>query len=810
MKKPGRNDPCSCGSGRKYKQCCMRDSGKSEELTPIADIGQQGSVKDLLPRAIAFHQGGKLDEAEAIYLQILALDANQPDALHYLGVIAHARGDYVVSTELIARAMLMRPNDAFAHCNMGNALLGLQRLDDALASYDRALQLAPDLVLALYNRGNVLLDQKRYAEALASYDSVLAKDSTIAQALCNRGNALLGLQLHQQAFDSFSRALAQEPRLTEAICNQGIALEAMNRLDEAIACYLKALQINPNFASAYNNLGSALQKQKRFEEAIACYRRSIELRPDYTEAYNNLGTALQEAGMLENAMSCYATALQLKPDYISAMANLGAALQQNKRFDDAAACYRAVLDLDPSHHYAFGMLANCALQVCDWETMQNLTPLIQARIKENKGVFMPFTLLAYPLTPTEQLTGTQRYLSDKLGGSIPANCSVKTHDHPKIHVAYLSADFYQHSTACLTARLFELHDRERFVVSGISFGPDDQSELRKRLIDAFDHFHDVRLQSDIEVAELLRTLEVDIVVDLKGYTQDARFGILAHRPAPIQVAYLGYPGSMGADFIDYVIADKHVLPFDEQATFAENIVHLPDCYQVNDSLRMPVVQRSSRDACGLPENGFVFCCFNNNYKITSEVFDVWMRLLRAVDGSVFWLLEDNQTARKNIMREADARGVAPERLIFASRVPMDEHLSRQRLADLFLDTVPVNAHTTASDALWADLPILTCKGNAFVGRVASSILHAVELPELVATNLREYESIALRLATDASYMQSIRVKLKANKERSALFDTKRFTGHLEAAYCTMFELAKKGEAPRSFAVPSERVEPKAL
>ena len=374
--------------------------------------------------------------------------------------------------------------------------------------------------------------------------------------------------------------------------------------------------------------------------------------------------------------------------------------------------------------------------------------------------------------------------------------------HDRIRIAYLSTDFHAHATAYLIAGLIESHDRSRFNVIGVSLDRDDHSDMRVRLVGAFDQFHDVRSKSDLEVAKLLNALGIDIAVDLRSYSQDPRPGILAHRPAPIQVGYLAHPGTMGAKFVDYLIADAIVLPFDQQPFYTERIVHLPECYQVNDSRRRIDERTPTRQEAGLPERGFVFCCFDNDYKIHAPVFDVWMRLLGAVEGSMLWLLRDNAVAERNLRTQAAARSIDPDRLVFAERKPAEEHLARHRLADLFLDTLPLNAHTTASDALWAGLPVLTCRGRAFGGRVAASLLHAVGLSELVTDNLQAYEALALRLATDATLLGGLRERLRQNRLSYPLFDTDRFRRHIEAAYTTMWELWQRGERPRSF-----RVEP---
>jgi predicted O-linked N-acetylglucosamine transferase (SPINDLY family) len=376
-----------------------------------------------------------------------------------------------------------------------------------------------------------------------------------------------------------------------------------------------------------------------------------------------------------------------------------------------------------------------------------------------------------------------------------------------MRIAYLSADFRRHATAYLIAELIERHDRERFEIIGLSYGPDDRSDMRARLAGAFDRFVDVRTSSDEAIARLIERSRVDIAVDLMGHTQFARPAILAFRPAPIQAAYLGFPGTTGADFIDYVIADPIVAPFELQPCFTEKIVHLPECYQVNDSARKIATRIPTREEFGLPAEGFVFCCFNTSWKIAPAMFEVWLRLLRAVPGSVLWLLRDNADAERNLRREAAARGADPSRLVFADRLGPEQHLARHRLADLFLDTLPYNAHTTASDALWAGLPLLTCRGETFAARVAASLLESVGLPELVTTSLGDYETLALELATDDQLRRQLRQRLEGNRLTHPLFDTQRFRRHIEAAYQTMWELWQRRESPRSFSVDPQPATP---
>ena len=495
--------------------------------------------------------------------------------------------------------------------------------------------------------------------------------------------------------------------------------------------------------------------------------------------------------------------IALKPDFADAYHNRGNVLKDLKRVEEALASYDRAIELKPDHDYAFDAMFNCLNSLCDWHRATDVADEVIARVLERKSVIFPFTLLGCTDDPLLQLQNARNFIAKKVPRLPRPLRTGTTWHHDKVRIAYLSADFRKHATAYLTAELFERHDRSRFEVIAVSYGGDDRSEMRKRLVAAFDQFHDVRRASDEEVAKRIHNLQVDIAVDLTGHMQDSRPVILAYRPVPIQASYLGFPGTMGAEFIDYVIADKTVAPFEHQLFFTEKIVHLPDCYQVNDTKRDIAKRTPTRQEVGLPEKGFVFCCFNNNRKITPNVFSVWMRLLHAIEGSVLWLLRDYESAERNLRKEAQARGIDPVRLIFADRLPLDDHLARHRLADLFIDTQPYNAHTTASDALWAGLPVVTRLSGSFAGRVAASLLNASGLPELVTYSIEDYEALALRLAKDATLLEGYRRRLAKNRLTHPLFDTDRFRRHIETAYLQMWEIWQRGEQPQSFAVKAD-------
>jgi predicted O-linked N-acetylglucosamine transferase (SPINDLY family) len=614
----------------------------------------------------------------------------------------------------------------------------------------------------------------------------------------NFGLALHNLGRLEEAVAGYDRALALRPDLAEVYYNRGNALRHLDRLDAAIASYDSAIALKPDFAEAYVNRGVALQDLWRPNEALESYDHVLALKPDLAEALNNRGSILREFGRLDEALESCDRAIALKPDLAEALNNRGNILRDLGRFGLALESYERALAVRPDFPDALVGWIEEKRRLCDWsgagehEWKVRITSGLQASLR------VVFTLLSLA-SPAEHLAYARR-VAARFDAHPASFRPAAPRSGGRIRLGYLSADLRTHPVAFLIAGLIERHDRRRFEVLGYSCGPDDGSAIRARLTGAFDHFVDLRAASHRQAAELIHAAAVDILVDLTGYTELGRTAILAHRPAPIQVNYLGYPGTTGADFIDYIIVDGFVVPAVQQPFFSERLVHLPDCYQCNDDQRAISENTPSRAECGLPEQGFVFCCFNNVYKITPEFFDIWMRLLAAVPGSVLWLLDDNPWAKANLAREAAARGIGPDRLVFAPRMPLPDHLARHRLADLFLDTLPYNAHTTASDALWAGLPLLTCAGGSFAGRVAGSLLQAIGLPELVTDSLEEYEALARRLARDGERLAALRASLARNKSTHPLFDTGRFAGTIETAYRQMHETWQAGRPPSAFAV----------
>jgi protein O-GlcNAc transferase len=759
-------------------------------------------IQQKLQQAVAFHQQGLFSHATKIYEEILNQRPNHFDALHLLGVAACQMANPDRGEELIRKALKINPRDASAHFNRGNALRDLARLDEAIASYDKAIASKPDYAAAYAGRGNILVDLNRPDEALLSFDKAIALKSDYAEIFDGRGIALMDLKRLDEAVANFDKAIGLKPGYSKAYYNRGNALTDLNRFEEALASYDKAIYLKPDYAIAHHNRGNVLRALKQFDEALASYDKAVALNPGYATAFNNRGNALTDQKNLHEALVNYDKAISLIPDYAEAYYNRGNALIDLKRFDEAFLSYDRALAINPELFGAEGTRLLAKLRICNWTDLDNECIGLVSSVRSGKASTGPFAFLAISSSPDDQLRCAKLWAAEKFPPSPKVRCHAEPYRHDRIRVAYLSADFREHPVAYLMAGMLECHDPSRFDVTGISLGSDDNSAMRRRVKAAFARFLDVETFSDEQISSLVRSLEVDILVNLMGFTADSRSGILADRPAPVQVNYLGYAGTMGAPYIDYILGDRFTIPEERRACYSEMVVYLPDSFMANDSRRKISKRLPRRAECNLPETGFVFCSFNNSYKILPQTFDIWMRLLRGVDNSVLWLLSTNETAMRNLRREACDRGVDPDRLVFAQQLALNEdHLARQKLADLFLDTLPYNAHTTASDALWAGLPVLTCCGETFAGRVAGSLLNAIGMPELITTTLEAYEQKAADLATHPDKLAIIRRKLEANRRTEPLFNTGRFTRHIEAAYTAMHERHQAGLAPDQIIVP---------
>jgi protein O-GlcNAc transferase len=645
--------------------------------------------------------------------------------------------------------------------------------------------------------------QGRLAEAEANYLEALRLDPHQPDAWHLLGVVLTQTGRAAQGAEHMRRSLSLRPDQPMVYANLGNALSKLGRWQEAIASYRKALALQSSLVDTHHNLGLALAQTGRLDEALECYTRTLERAPGYLNAWIGRGQIHLDRGRYQEALAALDEALRLQPDQPTVLFLRGRLLAQLARPADAAECLREVYRIDPAYEYILGARLWVELHLCQWSEHAALIAQIEMAVNDGKAGSYPFMLFSACDSPELQLRCAREF-SARHRPAVPPLWQGTRYHHDRIRIAYVSEDFRSHPTAYLLMGLWEQHDRQRFEIIAISLRPEEDSALGRRVKSAFDRFIDVSGLADAEIARRMRDLEIDIAVDLMGYSGAALHSILARRPAPVQVNYLGYPGTLGSADADYLIADEFLIPEANRSYFTEQVVYIPGTYQPNDSRRALGAAVPSRAATGLPPDGFVWCSFNNAYKLTPRLLDIWCRLLQAVLGSVLWLIPTAKEAERNLRNELTARGIDPARLIIAPSVPNPEHVARIALADLCLDTSPVNGATTTSDALWAGVPVVTCAGRSFVSRMAGSLLTGVGLPELITTTWRDYEELALALASEPERLARLRAKLHDLKSRSALFDTDRARKHLESAYLTMWERQRRGEPPASFAVEELR------
>lgn len=705
-----------------------------------------------LQEGFLLHQKGDLIGAGEIYAQILKLQPLHFDALHLSGLIAANSGEHEAAIQLISKAIAINSANPPAYRNIGNVYLTIGKHDLAIENYSEAIRLDPN------------------------YDD----------AYFSRGLAYQGLEQLDRAITDYESAINRNPKHIGALTNLGNVFKHQKKIDEAIECYSNAISLNLPNPEPFNNRGNLFYELKRFQLALVDFDRALQLNQSYPEALSNRANTLFALKDYEAALVGYSKAIKLKPDYAEAFHNRGNLYREIKQFEHAKADYEKALYFKPDYDYVKGVIFASKMNLCDWSNLKEEWRDLEEAIKRSEKVIAPFLTIPITESVSTQREVGQIWVREKCElAPLSLSQFAKKTNSKKITVGYFSADFHNHATMYLMAEVFELHDKSKFELIGFSFGRDSEDDMRKRAVAAFDQFHDVRDKSDEAVAQLSRTLGVDIAIDLKGYTLDSRVGIFAQRAAPIQVNYLGYPGTMGASFIDYIIADRTVIPEKFRDLYSEKVAYLPHSYQPNDRRREIASRKFTRQECGLPPNAFVYCSFNANYKINPDVFDVWMEILRSVNNSVLWLLGGNQTAIINLRSEAEKRGVDPSRLIFAEHMKLSEHLARHELADLFIDTWPCSAHTTASDSLWAGLPVLTLPRETFTSRVAASLLLQLDLAELISANEGDYIEMAVELGQNASKLSRYKESLKANLKTSTLFNTPLFTQNLEHLYAEL-------------------------
>jgi predicted O-linked N-acetylglucosamine transferase (SPINDLY family) len=699
-------------------------------------------------------------------------------AEHYFRINQHSFAKHILEKIIEVDSVNSKANEllGFIYENLGQLEVSFEYLNTACSQKDCSME-------ALYYLGSMQLRKGLFNEASESFKKSILKGGEFFEALHDLATAQAHTGDLTSALINYKKCLAFGSPSYELFFNIARINDELKRHDEAIAHYDKSLSIKPDYAEAWSNKGATLNELKRYEEAIDHYDKALSLKPDYAEAWSNKGNTLIELKRYDEGIAHFDKALCLKPDYAEGWVNKGAALKKLKRYDEAIAHYDKALCLKPDIDWVSGDLLHTKMKICSWSGLAESLEDVSKKVVANKKV-NPFPLLSLSDDALLHKKSSEIYVQNKYPFNPILGPNLKYPVSQKIRVGYFSSDFRNHPISFLTAELFELHDKNRFEIIAFSFGVDDKSPMRLRLSQAFSHFIDVSDMSDSEIAGLSRNLQIDIAVDLGGHTGDNRTGIFSYRAAPIQTSYIGYLGTVGAEYFDYLLADNTIVPEGFRKFYSEKIACLPS-YQVNDRKRIISEKQFTREELGLPGNCFVFCCFNNNYKILPETFNGWMRILNTVEGSVLFLYAENEWSKANLIDEASLRGVDSTRLVFGGHIPMEEYLARYRACDLFLDTYPYNAGTTASDALWTGLPVLTLIGQSFASRVAASLLNAIGLPELIANTQDEYESLAIELALNSKKLTDIKLKLAKNRLSEPLFDTPLFTKNLEAAYIQM-------------------------
>lgn len=728
---------------------------------------------------------GDLKEAIKLLKKAAKISPNDPGLIYNLGKVLSDAGNEVEALPYHQKSTTLVPSNPNAWLNFSKSLAASKNFSLALDAIDKALKLGEMNAEAWNNKGAILKELTRYSDALEAYKKALELKPDFAEALYNQGITFAAMEDHQSALGFFDRAIIINPDYFAARNNKGVSLSKLMRHEEALECYNQSLRIQPNYVEALINKAATLTYLKRFDEAANILGKVIESQPSNVSALLNQGLIFYQVKKIDAALTYFQRATKLSPENAEAWCNMGIALNDLKQFEKAIPAYEIALKLNPDREFLRGNYLGAKMHICDWSNFSNSLNEINEQIEKGQKAIMPFPYLA--LTESEELhrKATEIWVQSKHPPRNELPPMPQRSAKNKIRLGYFSADFRNHPVANLIVELFETHNKNNFEIFGFSFGVDDQSEMRKRIVNAFDKFIDVQKLSDKEVAMMARDFEIDIAIDLTGLTADARLDVFAHRAAPVQINFLGYPGTLGAEYIDYIIADRILIPKEAQQHYAEKVLYLPNSYQPNDTKRKISGKAFTRADAGLPESGFIFCSFNNNFKITPDTFSGWMRILKAVEDSALWLLEDNPLAAANLSKEAAKYGVNPNRLIFARRLPLPDHLARHKLADLFLDTSPYGAHTTTSDALWAGLPVLTKIGQSFAGRVAASLLTAVDLPELITQSQDEYEALAIELATNPLKLAHIKTKLVNNRNNSNLFNVGQFTQQIENLYSSV-------------------------
>lgn len=723
------------------------------------------------------------------------------EALNDIGSAYAFLGKFELALSYYQKCLPLKENSYELHSNIGGMLDNLERFEEAITQYNIAIQINPNFPDAWINKGSSLNSLGRHDEALEVCDHAIKIDPSYSKAWASKGMVLIFLKRHEEAIIHYDKAIELNPNYPEAWANKGNALGNLKHYDEAIKHFDRAIQLKSDYPEAWVNKGVILSALKRHNEALAIYDHAIEINPKYANAWSCKGMTLTHLKRFGEAIINYNQATKLKPNLTEAWASKSDIYHGQKRYDEALNQLEQAIQTKQQNRYLFGQALHLKMKMCDWSFFDDSIEYCILKIREKEKVIAPFPLLSLIDNPSLHKECAEIFSKDLHPQINNLDTFEKLDQSQKIRIGYFSSDFRNHPVAYLTAELFELHNKSKFEILAFSFSSQENSQIQARLINSFSDFINVSEMSDLEIANLARSLKLDIAIDLGGFTLNSPLPVFAFKIAPIQISYIGYLGTLATNYIDYVIGDNVVIPKESEKFFSEKIIRLP-CFQVNDRKKEISDKKFSRQELGIPDEAFVFCCFNNNYKITPIIFNSWMNILKSVEGSVLFLYAENKWAEENLKKEAELRGVNQDRIIFGQALPRDEYLSRYQACDIFLDTFPYNAGTTASDALWMGLPVLTYSGKSFASRMARSLLESIGLSKLVTYSLKDYEKLAITLAKNSDELSSIREELSQNKMTYPLFNTELFTKNIEKAYETVYANYLSGKPTENIDIKS--------
>lgn len=758
----------------------------------IAASPNNSNANELL--AYIYGNKGELDSS----LHYLELATKQPDsspeACYYLGCLQLKKNMYVEAIDNFNLSILKGGEFFEALHDIGSAYAHLEQNELALEQFKKCLAYKKNSFELYLNIGGMLDRLGRYEEALIEYEKAILLNPNHHEGWHNKGISLNNLNRHEEALNNFDEALKYQPNYAKTWANKGNALGKLKRYNQALTHYDHAISLDQNYYEAWSNKGVILSELKRHDEALLHFDKALQLNHNYANAWSCRGMTLSKLKRYKEALDMYERALQINPNISEAWSSKAEMFENLKLYDKATECYEKVMRLGTDENYSYGQILHAQMKMCKWSQHNQHLDNCLLNIQNNKKIIQPFALLSLIDSPAMHKKCAEIFAKDRYPENLILGPLNNMNKREKIRIGYFSADFKDHPVSFLTVEMFELHDKTKFETIAFSFSSNENSKIQTRLSNSFDQFFDVSNKCDQDIAILARNLEIDIAIDLGGFTAGSPLSIFAFRVAPIQVSYIGYIGTLATNYIDYVIGDRFTIPSASENFFSEKIIRLP-FFQANDRKREIAEKNFRRSDLGLPDHAFVFCCFNNTYKITPTIFNSWMNILDKVAGSVLFLYAENSWAEANLRYEAELKGISKERLIFGKVLPRDEYMSRYLSCDLFLDTFPYNAGTTASDALWMGLPVLTYSGNSFASRMAGSLLQSLDLDKLVTNSLEDYEETAVFLAKNPNELSSIKKELHQNKATYPLFNTNIFTKNLEKAYEVIFQNFISGKPP---------------